>query len=94
MEHFNFYSIFDHYMYLAFDDVSEILGVKKICFKSKIEIYFICSKKQKEIVIETFEEIFTHLSPRILNNFYFGLRGKSIVNSDFLFVIFFLVKNI
>ena len=69
MEHFNFYSIFDHYMYLVFDIVSEFFGVKKICFKGKIEMSFICSKKQKEIITEAFEEIFTHLSPRILNNF-------------------------
>ena len=55
-EHYKFYDIFDHqFIYLIFDDVSEIFGVRKICFKNKIEISFACLKKQHDIVIEIFD---------------------------------------
>ena len=92
-EHYKFYDIFDHQcIYLIFDDVSEIFGVKKICFKNKIGFFF-CLKKQHDIAIETFDEMFVNLSSRILKDFRFDLRAKSIADSDYLYVLFFFLAK-
>ena len=55
IEHYKLYDIFDQFVYLNFDDVSEIFGVKKTCFKDKIEVSFVCLKNQHDIAIETLE---------------------------------------
>ena len=84
--HYKFYEIFDLF--------ADIVGVKKIPFKNKTAVSFSCLKKHEEFAISIFEEIYTFISPKVLNNFTFGLRKKSILNSDYMVFCFHLAKNI
>ena len=88
MEYFDFLNLFDEYMHLIFDDVSKVFNM------NKIEVCFICSKDQTDRVIAVFEEIFLHVSEKFSSHCHLGLRGKDIVNSDLVYVVFFLVQNI
>ena len=81
-------------MYLICDNISEVFGVKKICYINKVKVSFICLKDQKDSVVETYEKTFLYVSNKIYSHCHFGLRAKDIVHSDYVYVVFFVGKNI
>ena len=76
--YYKFYEIFDCFSGLCFHDINDIVGVKTISFKNKTAVSFCCLKKHEKFAIFIFEEIYTFISPKIWNNFTFGLRKKNL----------------
>ena len=92
MKYNYFYEVFDRFFYLTLDDVNEITGVKKIYFEGKFTISFCCAKELENTVKMTFEDIFIHISPKLINNYSFGYSKKEFNSYLIIVVVFYLAK--
>ena len=70
------------------------LLLKKTAFKNKFPASYICLKKEKNNAIKGFEEKYSYITFKVSAHCLFTLRAKGIENSEIIYVVFSLVKEI
>ena len=81
MESFDFFKIFDEYLFVNKIDFTKICGVRKIFYGDDItEAVVLCNTDQRDNMLDIYEELSSIMNSRMCSHYYFGIHGGPIKN--------------